>query len=173
MVGDGIAALVSKAFTAYDRQPDPAAVDDMSADYTANVAVFSTLYPNVFSVLTSLSADGWCLAVCTNKPAQPARALLKALGILPLLSAVGGGDSFPVRKPDPRHLLATLTQASGTPEKALMLGDHRNDISAARAAGIPSIYAAWGYGSAGMEQGSTAQANNITEAAEMARRLLP
>ena len=49
--------------------------------------------------------------------------------MLPLLCAVGGGDSFSTRKPDPAHLLATLTRAAGTPESALMLGDHRNDVA--------------------------------------------
>jgi phosphoglycolate phosphatase len=173
MVGDGIAALVSRAFAAHGRQPDAAAVTDFAADYTAHVAVESGLYPEVLPVLTALARDGWRLAVCTNKPEQAARALLQATGLLPLVCAIGGGDSFSTRKPDPNHLLETLTRASGTPDTALMLGDHHNDVVAALGAGIPSIYAAWGYGSAGMEDGSTAVAHDITEAAAIANRLRP
>jgi phosphoglycolate phosphatase len=172
MVGDGLAALVSRAFAAHERTPDPAALADFSADYTAHVAVASKPYPGVIKVLTGLKRDGWQLAVCTNKPEQAARVLLQAVGLLPLLSAVGGGDSFAARKPDPSHLLSTLARAAGTPEAALMLGDHHNDVLAAQAAGIPSIFAGWGYGSAAAAEGCTAVAGDITEAAAIANRLL-
>ena len=173
MIGDGVSVLVTRAFAAVGRQPDATAVADFVADYTANVAVESKLYPDVLPILTCLTRDGWRLAVCTNKPERAARTLLQAMGVLPLLCAVAGGDSFSARKPDPAHLLATLTLAAGTSDAALMLGDHRNDMVAARAARIPGIFAAWGYGSPGMADASTAVAQDITEAAAIANRLLP
>jgi phosphoglycolate phosphatase len=172
MVGDGMAVLTARAFAAHDRQPDDNAVQELSADYTAHVAVESKLYPRVLAVLTGLAGDGWRLAVCTNKPEQAARGLLEAVGLLPLLCAVGGGDSFPVRKPDPAHLLATLARAAGRPEAALMVGDHRNDVVAALGAGIPAIFAGWGYGPVGMADGSVAVARDIAEAAAIANSLL-
>jgi phosphoglycolate phosphatase len=173
MVGDGVAALVARAFAARNLQPDAGAVADLTADYTAHVAVESALYPAVLPVLTALAGDGWRLAVCTNKPERAAEALLEALGVLPLLCAVGGGDSFPTRKPDPGHLLGTLSRAGGRRDAAVMVGDHHNDVVVARAAGVPAIFAAWGYGSPGMADGSTAVARDITEAAAIANRLLP
>jgi phosphoglycolate phosphatase len=173
MVGDGVAALAARAFAAHDRQADAAAVAELTADYTAHVAVDSKPYRGVLPVLTELARDGWLLAVCTNKPEQAARRLLHAVGILPLVCAVGGGDSYAFRKPDPAHLLATLMRAAGRPESAVMLGDHRNDIVAARDAGLPSIFAAWGYGGTAMAEGSTGVASNIAEAAAIANRLLP
>ena len=173
MVGDGIAALVAKAFAAHHRQPDPADLDQFAADYAAHAAIDSKLFPDVLPVLSGLAADGWQLAVCTNKPEQAARALLDAVGLLGLLCTVGGGDSFAARKPDPAHLLATLARAGANPATALMLGDHRNDVIAARDAGLRSIFALWGYAAPGMEQGATAAARDIAEAAAIARRLLP
>jgi phosphoglycolate phosphatase len=173
MVGDGVAVLVERAFAAVDQRPDATAIAEFAADYMAHVAVESRLYPHVPAVLSGLAGEGWRLAVCTNKPEHAARTLLQAMGLLPLLCAVGGGDSFPARKPDPTHLLATLTRACGTSDAALMLGDHRNDVLAARGAGIPSIFALWGYGSAAMAEGSTANARDIAEAAAIANRLLP
>lgn len=53
-----------------------------------------------------------------------------------------------------------------------MLGDHRNDVLAARGAGIPAIFALWGYGSADMADDSAAVAGDITQAAVIANRLL-
>ena len=96
-----------------------------------------------------------------------------AMGLLTLCCALGGGDSFPARKPDPAHLLATLARAGGQADAAVMLGDHRNDVRAARDAGIPSIFAAWGYGVIGMADGSAWVARDIAEAAAIANRLLP
>jgi phosphoglycolate phosphatase len=69
-------------------------------------------------------------------------------------AALGGGDSFPVRKPDPGHLLATIEAAGGMGAGAVMIGDHRNDIAAARGAGIPCVFVGWGYGTLAMADGA-------------------
>jgi phosphoglycolate phosphatase len=173
MVGDGVAALVTKAFMAYGQAPDETAIADFSADYGAHVAVQSQLFPGVADALRHLSSSGWTLAVCTNKPERAARALLAALDVLPLLRAVGGGDSFPARKPDPGHLLGTLAQAGGEAGTSLMLGDHHNDVVAASGAGVNCIFAAWGYGGIAEAEGAAAVAHSMAEAVEAAERLLP
>jgi phosphoglycolate phosphatase len=172
MVGDGVAKLVERAFAARGVAQDTAALDDFSRDYTAHVASDSVLYPGVAAVLQSLDQEGWRLAVCTNKPEAAARALLAALGVAPLIAAVGGGDSFPVRKPDPEHLRATLRQAGGEATSAVMLGDHANDVAAAAGVGMPCIFAAWGYGPLAMAEGAAAVASDMTAVPAIARRLL-
>ncbi len=173
MVGDGVAALVRKAFAQRGAEPDAEAIASFAADYAAHAAVESRLYPNVLPVLRDLSGAGWRLAVCTNKPEGAARSLLDALALLPLMVAVGGGDSFPVRKPDPAHMTATLAAAGGTADRAIMAGDHANDIVASQGAGLPCIFAAWGYGPPAMATGAVAIARDITEMAEIASRLVP
>jgi phosphoglycolate phosphatase len=173
MVGDGVGALLVKAFAARGRTQDDAALAEFSADYGAHVAVASCVYPGVDVVLHGLVDDGWTLAVCTNKPEQAARGLLAAVNLLGLVSAVGGGDSFPVRKPDPAHLLLTLELAGGVADRAVMLGDHHNDLHAAAGAGLPAIFAAWGYGTLGQADRCAAIASDIGQAAEIAEQLLP
>jgi phosphoglycolate phosphatase len=172
MIGDGVVRLVERAFAARGGVPDGGAVAEFSADYGAHAAVETVPYPGVADALHSLADDGWRLAVCTNKPEAAARSLLSALGLARFFAAVGGGDSFPVRKPDPRHLLATLQAAGGEPGRAVMAGDHANDVVAARGAGVPCIFAAWGYGPAAMAEGAVAVARDFTELAAIARRLL-
>ena len=54
-------------------------------------------------------------------------------------------DTFAFRKPDPRHLLETIRAADGDPARAVMVGDSRNDVDAAKAAGIPVIAVDFGY----------------------------
>ena len=171
MVGDGVAKLVQRAFAARGGVSDAAAVSAFSADYNAHVAVASKLYPGVAETLAGLAKDGWRLAVCTNKPEAAAHNLLATVGLAPLFAAVGGGDSFPVRKPDPAHLLATLRAAGGTPSAAVMAGDHRNDVLAARGAGVPCVFAAWGYGTPDMAEGAAAVARDFPELGEIVRRL--
>jgi phosphoglycolate phosphatase len=137
---------------------DGAALGAFVEDYTANTAVETRAFDGVEAGLAALAASGWRLAVCTNKPEAAARALLAALGLDGYFAAVGGGDSYPVRKPDPAHLLATLADAGGRVETAVMAGDHHNDVLAAVGAGVPCVFAAWGYGPAAMGDGAVAVA---------------
>jgi phosphoglycolate phosphatase len=163
MVGDGVAVLVGRAFAARGLTPDDRAIAEFAADYGAHAAVESRCFPGVPALLRDLRTEGWRLAVCTNKPVAAARALLKALDLLQPMSAVGGGDSYPVRKPDPGHLLATLRDAGGDPAAAIMVGDHANDVAAAHGAGMRSIFVAWGYGSPEMARGADAVARDIPD----------
>jgi phosphoglycolate phosphatase len=172
MVGDGVARLVERAFAARGATPDAGAVAEFSADYLAHAADATRPYPGVTEGLRGLAAEGWRLAVCTNKLERAARALLATLGLAPLFAAIGGGDSFPVRKPDPAHLLATLRAAGGEPAHAVMAGDHANDVAAARGAGLPCVFAAWGYGPPAMAEGAAATASDFAELTVIARRLL-
>ena len=173
MVGDGVAKLIDRAFAARGIVPDRHAVTNFMTDYQAHVAVDSRLYPEVSETLDALVRRGWRLAVCTNKPETAARALLTALRVDRLVVAVGGGDSFATRKPDPGHLLATLAAAGGRAARAVMVGDHANDVAAAQGAGVPCIFAGWGYGPPEMAQGATEIAADLPGMAEAARRLLP
>jgi phosphoglycolate phosphatase len=172
MVGDGVARLVERVFAARGRMPDERAVAEFSSDYAAHAAVETVPYPGVAQGLRSLADEGWRLAVCTNKPEAVARALLGALGLADCFAAVGGGDSFSTRKPDPQHLLATLEAAGGQVGRAVMAGDHANDVAAARRAGLPCIFAAWGYGAPAMAAGAVAVAGDFPELTAIARRLL-
>lgn len=173
MVGDGVARLVAKAFAARGLVPDATAVAEFTHDYEMHAAVDSRLFPGVLETLHDLIGEGWRLAICTNKPEGAARVLLDAVGLTPLIGAVGAGDSFPFRKPDPAHLLATLAAAGGAVERAVMVGDHANDVAAARGAGVKCIFAAWGYGPTAMAEGAAAVARDVGEMAAIARRLRP
>jgi phosphoglycolate phosphatase len=172
MVGDGAAALVTRALAARFRPADEAAVAEYVADYTAHAVERTRAFPGVAESLPALVAAGWSLAVCTNKPVAAAHEVLRALGLEGFFAAVGGGDSYPVRKPDPAHLLATLRDAGGVPERAVMVGDHRNDVAAAAGAALPCIFAAWGYGPPSMAEGAAAIADRFGDVGEIAGRMV-
>ena len=172
MVGDGARALAMRAFAARGSALDEEAYASFISDYNAHVAVESRVYPGAIDALRRFADDGWTMAVCTNKPAEPARALLAALGLATFFSAVGGGDSFSTLKPDPRHLVSTLEAAGGAPDMAIMVGDHGNDVRAAAGAGVPCIFAAWGYGLPAMAEGAAAVARDFSDIPELAKALL-
>ncbi len=165
MVGDGAAVLVRRIFARHGRVPDEAAQGEFLADYTAHAADRTLPYPGVPEGLDRLHEAGWRLAVCTNKPVEPARQLLARLGLLERFVAITGGDSFAVRKPDPDHVRRTLALAGGVAGRAVMVGDSAHDIAAGRGAGLRTIHAAWGYGTA---EGADAVAVRFDEVAALA-----
>ena len=172
MIGDGAQVLLQRVFKARGAVPGADALDEFLTHYTAHAADLSQPFPGAIETLRGMRAEGWRFAVCTNKPEAAARALLDALDLSPLLQAVGGGDSFPTRKPDPAHLLATLRAAGGTPAGAVMVGDHDNDVQAAAGAGLPCIFAGWGYGPLEMA-GSNPVAQHFSDLPHICEALLP
>ncbi len=169
-IGDGAGVLMRRAMAARGQTATEADMAAMVADYMAHVADHSVPFPGAVAAMDQMIAAGWRLAVCTNKPEAASRLLLSQLGLLDRLAAVGGGDSFPVRKPDPAHLLATLAAAGGDAERAIMVGDHQNDVLAAAGARIPCIFAVWGYGDD--PAGAAATALSFPELPELATRIL-
>ncbi|MCE0745129.1 HAD-IA family hydrolase [Acetobacter sicerae] len=174
MIGDGVGKLVERALDHagakdIDRQT---AIHRFMELYGPRVTERSRLFPGTEATLRRLVGEGWTLAVCTNKPVAAANDILRTFGILDLFAAVGGGDSFPARKPDPAHLLGTIALAKGTAARSIMVGDHANDILAARGAGAKSIFARWGYGLPAYADGSTAEADRIADIPVIADTLL-
>lgn len=103
------------------------------------------VYPGAAAVLDQARAAGLALACVTNKPVEFAEALLQHCGLHGPWAVVCGGDSHPHKKPHPLPLLATCRQLGVDPAQALMVGDSRNDVQAARAAGCPVVLLAHGY----------------------------
>lgn len=103
----------------------------------------TTLYPGVSTTLPHLASLGHRLAICTNKPEGPTRAVLRHFGLTDLFPVLIGGDTLPQRKPDPAPLLAAL-RALG-PGPALFIGDSEVDAETARAAGVPLALFTQGY----------------------------
>ncbi|WP_237154942.1 phosphoglycolate phosphatase [Oryzibacter oryziterrae] len=113
--------------------------------YAAGVAVDTEAFPGAVAAMDRLADRGVGFAVCTNKREYLARPLLRQLDLLDRFDAVIGGDTLPVRKPDPQHILSTIEAAAAEVTQAVMVGDSDADIKAAKAAGIPVIGVNFGY----------------------------
>ncbi|MCE9680228.1 phosphoglycolate phosphatase [Shewanella sp. AS1] len=149
-VGNGAERLMERALT-FAKQTDvdegelKAAMPLFMKHYQANLQQHSRLYDGVKPALEQLAQVGYRLAIVTNKPHRFTLPLLQAFGIDTLFSAVLGGDSLAKMKPDPLPLTHLLNEWQLTPDQLLMVGDSKNDIFAAQAAGIASIGLTYGY----------------------------
>lgn len=113
--------------------------------YEETVEEGSFLFPDVETTLSALHAKGIPLGLVTNKPTPFVAPLLEALDIAKYFSVIVGGDDVENKKPHPEPLLLVAGKLSLSPEELLFVGDSRNDILAAKAAGSLSVGLTYGY----------------------------
>jgi len=126
-----------------------ALLEDFIARYEGAVDL-TQLYPGVKEALAAFTAAGHPLAICTNKPESPARQVLAHFGLIDSFATVVGGDSLPVRKPDPGPLLESLRRL-GT-DRCLYVGDSEVDAETAQAARLPFFLYTQGYRKTGVAE---------------------
>lgn len=152
-VGNGSRLLVERALVGKTEvlageltteQADHA--EQLFFDTYSNISQSKTLaYPDVDKGLQQLKAAGFTLALVTNKPIRFVPKILESLGWTPLFDVVLGGDSLPVKKPDPAPLLHVCETLNFQPAQAFMIGDSVNDILAGQNAGIDTLGLSYGY----------------------------
>lgn len=146
-IGRGAARLIACA-RGHFGVPDEQQTDLLSAflaHYEANVSGHTTPKPGAEALLAACEQAGLHLACVTNKPYAHTTALLRDLGWGERFHLVLGGDSLPQRKPDPAALLHCLDRFGVSANEAVMVGDSRNDVEAAQAAGVPVVALRGGY----------------------------
>lgn len=146
LVGHGARALLRKGLAVTGESTEelveqgfPIFIDH----YGANICNGTTVYPEIEAALDDLSGRGIAIAVCTNKPERLTHRLLEALGWTRRFDAVVGGDTLPVRKPDPAPLHEAIARAGGG--RAAFVGDSITDADTARAANIPFVAVSFGF----------------------------
>jgi phosphoglycolate phosphatase len=148
MVGEGARNLLRRAL--------PASLDGDA--FETALALFLDLYydccldatrayPGIEEALAELYAL-YPLAVLTNKPERHSRRILEGLGIAGRFGRLIGGDTLPVRKPDPAGLQRIAADWGTAVAQLLLVGDSRIDAETARAAGADLILVSWGFGRA-------------------------
>ena len=147
-IGNGVPVLIAKVMAARGENPDDTALHaDREAcfmrHYMAAPADLGGPFPGVVAALDALAAAGHRLGVCTNKPVEPTRAILRDLDLANRLPVVIGGDSLTVRKPDPAPLLAAAAALGDGP--AIYVGDSEVDLETAQRAGMTFLLFSGGY----------------------------
>ena len=156
LVGGGARLLMDRGFRETGEPASEAQLDQLFVEfldyYADHIADHTKLWPGVRELLEELHAQGAGLAVCTNKVEHLSRELLQVLQIDHFFPVVIGGDTLPVKKPDPEHLYEALRQLGSEPIHAVMVGDSETDTAAARNAEIPCICVDFGYRRVSLEE---------------------
>jgi phosphoglycolate phosphatase len=155
-IGDGASTLVRRALAhahLIHDEPDPhddafvnEALDWFIAYYKIHKLDFTTLYPGVLESLTTIRErrPDLAMAVLTNKPVMPSRAICAHFGLNRFFFQNYGGNSFSTKKPDPEGLLTLIREAKVELHETVMIGDSHVDIETARAAGARSLGCLYG-----------------------------
>ena len=143
-VGDGVRVLVERALGPEHQDRLEAGVEAFMAYYAAHLLDATRPYPGVEEALAALAAREVACSVLTNKPEAMSRAILSGLGLAARFVAIVGGDSLPVRKPDPAGLERLRALTTTVRERMLLVGDSDIDLRTARAGGVAFCGVAWG-----------------------------
>ncbi|HEX4300463.1 MAG TPA: phosphoglycolate phosphatase [Gammaproteobacteria bacterium] len=148
-VGEGLSKLLKRALTGeLDGEPDPALLarcrEEFHRFYKEALCVDTRFYPGALEALDALRSR--CKLACiTNKATEFTLPLLKILGVSGRFDVVVCADTLKVLKPDPAPLFYAAAQVGVVPAACCMVGDSRNDILAAKAAGFYAVAVSYGY----------------------------
>lgn len=149
-IGEGARAMLAMALSATGGGGD-AMVDTLYPvlidHYAAHLGTYCPPFPGLLDALDALAARGVACAVVTNKMERLAVGLIEALGMTDRFACIIGGDTTPHRKPAREMVDAMIVRCGGvvgqTP--AVLIGDSRFDVGAAKAAGIASVAVSFGF----------------------------
>ncbi len=114
-------------------------------DYESAMTVDTCLFNGVPELLAQITSAGMQWGIVTNKATYLAAPIVEALGLSASCAALVCGDTTAHAKPHPLPLLHAAQIAGFGIDRCMYVGDDIRDIQAARAAGMPSIAAAYGY----------------------------
>jgi phosphoglycolate phosphatase len=145
-VGNGAATLVRRALGPGASEQDVAeALSFFLQFYRAHALEHTQLYDGVREAIMALAAQDHTLAILTNKPVRISRDIIAALGLSQHFPTVYGGDSFPMKKPDPIGIDTLVAETGMSRSNAVMIGDSAVDVQTARNANVTSCGVEWGF----------------------------
>ncbi|MGO1068238.1 phosphoglycolate phosphatase [Lysobacter sp. CA199] len=144
-VSKGSRAMLGAAFPDLDAAQRDAWVPEFLDRYERELGLHGAPFEGVEAMLAALEGAGTLWGIVTNKPEYLARKLMPLLGWQTRCAVLIGGDTLSARKPDPLPLTVAAERIGIVPSQCIYVGDDERDIIAARAAGMPSVVALWGY----------------------------
>jgi phosphoglycolate phosphatase len=155
-VGDGAPILIQRALGAEisDEALVRKGLEFFLSYYREHKLDHTTVYPGIPEALAAIQKSGIQksgngisrkMAVLTNKPVIPSRAIVDALGLGQYFSQVYGGNSFATKKPDPEGALKLLEESGVRPEQAAIIGDSHVDVHTGRNAGLWTVAVNYGF----------------------------
>jgi phosphoglycolate phosphatase len=150
-VGDGAQILIQRALGG--EQVDEAIVrqglEFFLTYYRAHKLDHTTVYEGIIDALAAIerpvSGQRRKLAVLTNKPVIPSRAIIEALRMKKFFLQIYGGNSFATKKPDPEGARKLLEECRVRAEHAVIIGDSHTDVETGHNAGLRTVGVTYGF----------------------------
>jgi phosphoglycolate phosphatase len=154
-VGDGAPILIQRALggDVVDEALVRKGLEFFLTYYREHKLDHTTVYAGIADALAGIqhSSNGVSqavlrkMAVLSNKPVIPSRAIVEALGLGPFFTHIYGGNSFATKKPDPEGARKLLEEIGVGPEQAAIIGDSHVDIRTGRNAGLWTVGVTYGF----------------------------
>jgi phosphoglycolate phosphatase len=154
-VGDGAPVLIQRALGGEEVEEALVrkGLEFFLSYYRAHKLDHTTVYPGVAAALAAIqnlaapfsNGSARHLAVLSNKPVIPSKAIIDALGLGQFFSQVYGGNSFGTKKPDPEGARRLLKEYGVQPQQAAIIGDSHVDVNTGRNAGMVTVGVTYGF----------------------------
>lgn len=148
-VGDGAPMLVRRAIgDPRNEKLLKEALDYFLSYYKVHKLDHTRVYDGIKESLTAICHSNGLprkMAVLSNKPVNPSRAIVDALGLGQFFLHVYGGNSFSSKKPDPQGAHSLLKETRTPAEHAVMIGDSSVDVLTGRNAGMWTCGVTYGF----------------------------
>jgi len=140
-VGDGLLKLVERCIGDNGVNISEA-LSAFKKAYSDHLLDTTRLYPGIREVLDRLRR---CKALLTNKSYDLSKEIMDRLELADYFTLIVGGNTLKTKKPSSEGVEYILAQTGFPRDKAVMIGDGKNDILAAREAGVASVYVTYGF----------------------------
>jgi len=147
-VGDGAPMLVRRALgDPADEKFFKQGLEFFLGYYREHKLDYTHVYPGIPEALGQIRSNGSNrkMAVLSNKPVNPSRAIVDALRLADFFVKVYGGNSFETKKPDPLGVNILLKETGTPPANAMIVGDSSIDILTGRNSGIATCGVTYGF----------------------------
>jgi phosphoglycolate phosphatase len=146
LVGTGARGMVGAALGAAPGDADFIDLrDEFLQCYQRDLLRLTRIFDDAAVLIDELDRRGMRWGVVTNKAERFALPVLTGLQLLSRSAVTVCGDTTPHAKPHPEPLLEAARRLGLAPADCVYVGDDLRDVQAGKAAGMPTLAAAWGY----------------------------
>lgn len=146
MAGAGARGMLSVAFGLTPEDASFAALkEEFFVNYEKRLVAQTYVFEGVADLIVRICQCGLKWGVVTNKSARFTVPITQLMPLFNTAQTIISGDTTPHAKPHPAPLLEAARQLGLPPSRCVYVGDDERDIVAGRAAGMPTVAAAYGY----------------------------
>lgn len=142
----GVNAMIQKAFTINQDAPQFADLKQQFLDAYHQIGHQQThVFKDIETVLSYIEKENMIWGVVTNKLRQFSEPIMQKLQLTQRATCIVSGDTTGFKKPHPQPILHACDISQCQPQTSVYIGDALTDINAGHAAGMKTLFAAYGY----------------------------